>query len=170
MEEQSYFPPQPFTELTVFEAASVPTAVVEARNHPIDELPSLFDRTFAGLFPALEEASVDMIGPALALYTRQPSDSVDIQVGVPVSAGLPRSLDLGGGLTAVPSELPAGSVAAISHIGGFDGLSAAWGGFMDEIRSAGLHPGLPFFEVYVTEPGPDVDPATLRTDLFIVLG
>ncbi len=169
MEEPSYFPPEPFAELTVFEAAAVPTVVVEAKNHPMEDLRSLFDRTFTGLFPALQSASVDIVGPAFALYTRQPSETVDIQIGVPVSAGLTRSLDLGGDLTAVPAELPGGSVAATSHIGGFDGLAAAWGSFVDEIREAGLHPGLPFFEVYVTEPGPEVDAATLRTDLFVCL-
>lgn len=169
MEEPSYFPPNPFSDLTVFEAASVPTVVVEAKNHPMADLPSLFDRTFTGLFPALESAAVDIVGPAFSLYTRQPSDTVDIQIGVPVSAGLTRSLDLGGDLRAVPAELPGGSVAATSHIGSFDGLAGAWEAFTDEIHAAGLHPGLPFFEVYVSEPGPDVDPATLRTDLFVCL-
>ena len=28
---------------------------------------------------------------------------------------------------------------------------------------------MPFWEVYTTEPTPDMDPATLRTDLFTVL-
>ena len=45
----------------------------------------------------------------------------------------------------------------------------AWAVFTKAAVDAGHHPGLPFFEVYVTEPNPDMDPADLRTDLFITL-
>lgn len=31
------------------------------------------------------------------------------------------------------------------------------------------HPSLPLWEIYVTEPRPDMDPATLRTDLVTAL-
>ena len=37
---------------------------------------------------------------------------------------------------------------------------------MGAIGGMGRAPGSPFWEVYVTEPSPDMDPATLRTDLF----
>ena len=36
---------------------------------------------------------------------------------------------------------------------------------MGGIVAADKAPAFPFWEVYVTEPSPDMDPATLRTDL-----
>lgn len=169
MAEPNYFPSEPFGELTVFEATPVPTVVVEAQNYPIDELPKLFDTVFSGLFPALAGAGLEPAGPAFSLYTRQPTDTVDIQVGVPVSTGLSQALDLGDDLSAIPSELPGGSIGAVSHLGGYDGLGEAWNAHMKELVAVGHHPDLPFFEVYVTEPKPETDPAELRTDLFVAL-
>jgi effector-binding domain-containing protein len=40
---------------------------------------------------------------------------------------------------------------------------------MEALAAGGTPPGTPFWEVYVTEPSPDMNPATLRTDLFTVL-
>ena len=37
---------------------------------------------------------------------------------------------------------------------------------MGQVAAAGETPELPFWEVYVTEPSPEMDPADLRTDLF----
>lgn len=169
MSESSFNRTEPFSELTVLEATTTPTAVVEARNLPMAEIPTLFDTTFSALLPALAEAGMEVAGPAFALYTKQPSDTLDLEVGVPITAGLTRALPLGEGRIAIPSQLPGGSVAALTYNGGYEGLSEAWAAFTHDAVSAGHHPGMPFFEVYVTEPRPDMDPADLRTDLFLTL-
>ncbi|WP_193070943.1 GyrI-like domain-containing protein [Brevibacterium sp. FME37] len=169
MSESSFNRSEPFSELTVFEATQIPTAVVETRNVALEDLPSLFDATFSRLIPALAEAEQEIAGPAFALYTRQPSDTVDLEIGLPLTSGLTRALPLGEELIAIPSQLPGGSVAALTHIGGYDGLGEAWAGLMKEAVDAGHHPDLPFFEVYVTEPRPDMDPKDLRTDLYLAL-
>ena len=41
---------------------------------------------------------------------------------------------------------------------------------MAAVIADGREPAFPFWEVYVTEPTPDADPASLRTDLFTRLG
>lgn len=169
MPESSFNRTEPFCELTVFEAAPCPTAVVEARNVAMEDLPALFDATFSRLFPALAEAEQKVAGPAFALYTRQPSDTVDLEIGLPLASGLVRSLPLGEGAIAIPSQLPGGSMAALSYVGGYDGLGEAWAGLMKTVVDAGHHPDLPFFEVYVSEPSPGLDPAGLRTDLYLTL-
>ncbi|MDN5550629.1 MAG: GyrI-like domain-containing protein [Brevibacterium sp.] len=169
MPESSFNRTEPFSELTVFEASEIPTAVVEARNVAMEDLPALFDATFTGLFPTLQEAEMEIAGPAFALYTRQPSDTVDLEIGLPLTSGLTQALPLSRDLIAIPSQLPGGSIAAMSHTGGYDGLGEAWAVFTKAAVDAGHHPGLPFFEVYVTEPNPDMDTADLRTDLFITL-
>lgn len=169
MSESSFNREEPFTELTVFEASPIPTAVVEARNVPMEGLPPLFDAAFSRLLPALGEAEKEVAAPAFALYTRQPGDTVDLEIGLPLTSGLTRALPLGEDLIAIPSQLPGGSVAALTYTGGYEGLGEAWRAFTNETMDAGHHPSLPFFEVYVTEPSPDMDPADLRTDLFLTL-
>lgn len=169
MSESSFTRTEPFRELTVFEATPFPTAVVEARNVATEDLPALFDATFSRLFPALAEAEQEVAGPAFALYTRQPSDTVDLEIGLPLTSGLTRSLPLREGAIAIPSQLPGGSMAALTHIGGYDGLGEAWAVLMKTAVDAGHHPDLPFFEVYVSEPSPGMDPADLRTDLYLTL-
>jgi effector-binding domain-containing protein len=56
-------------------------------------------------------------------------------------------------------------VARLVHQGGYDQLGAAWDRLRSWIDGQGLTPGRELWEVYVTEPSPDIDPATLRTEL-----
>jgi effector-binding domain-containing protein len=51
------------------------------------------------------------------------------------------------------------------HVGAFDGLGESWGRLGEWIGAQGLIPGADMWEVYVTEPSPDMDPADLRTEL-----
>lgn len=146
----------------------VDTVVARATDHPTDQLPGLFDATFGALFPALAERGLAPAGAAFALYTRMPGDTVDIEVGVPVGSPLEAPVTVGK-VELVPSELPAGTIAATTHVGGYETLGRSWERFMMAISAAGRKPVLPFWEVYVTEPSPDTDPATLRTDLFTLV-
>jgi effector-binding domain-containing protein len=169
MSEPSYLREEPYGELTVIEVPAIPAAVVEGREVPMADLPALFDQTFSGLFPALSEAGLEPAGPAFALYTKQPSETVDLQVGISTSAGLTNAQPIPGGHIVIPAELPAGSMAVRSHIGGYDGLGEAWAQLVKDTVAAGHHPGLPFIELYITEPSPEADPADMRTDLFLSL-
>ncbi|QDQ96947.1 GyrI-like domain-containing protein [Tomitella fengzijianii] len=164
-----YFPADAYDGVVIFDGPDVPLAVVEVRDYPMARMPELMDAVFSELFPALASAGTAPAGPALAMHTRVPTDTVDMAVGVPVTAPLTESLDLGDGHTVVASSIPAGRVAATSHLGSYDGLGDAWGRFMGDVASAGHTPTTRFFEVYVTEPTPDADPATMRTDLAVFL-
>ena len=169
MSEPTYLRAEPFTELTVIEVPATPAAVVEAREVHMSDLPELFDSTFSGLFPVLSDAGLEPAGPAFALYTRQPSETVDLQVGIPTSAGLTNAQPIAGGHIVIPAELPGGSMAVRSHLGGYDGLGESWALLLKDAVAAGHRPGLPFIELYVTEPSPEADPADMRTDLFLTL-
>lgn len=157
---------EPRAALELVDTAEVTTAVVTATGYPMAELRTLFDTAFSGLFPVLGQRGVHPAGPAFALYHRMPDDTVDIEVGVPIEVDLGDPAELEDGFTVEQSRIPAGRVAAISHLGGYDGLGQAWDEFMAAVERSGASPRLPFWEVYVTEPSPETDPATMRTDLF----
>lgn len=131
-----------------------------------DGMPAIFDETFAALVPALAEAGVQIAGPAISLHHRMPGATMTFEAGFPVAAPLDGQLEAGG-ITFLPSSMPATQVATVSHLGGYDGLGDAWGRLMQQVAADGHQPALPFWEVYVTEPSPDLDPATLRTDLVL---
>ena len=131
-----------------------------------DGMPAIFDETFAALVPALAEAGVQIAGPAISLHHRMPGATMTFEVGFPVAAPLDGQLEAGG-ITFLPSSMPATQVATVSHLGGYDGLGDAWGRLMQQVAADGHQPALPFWEVYVTEPSRDMDPATLRTDLVL---
>ena len=153
------------TEPKFSQAAAVPTVVVKRTDYPLADMASLFDSTFSALVPVLAERGITPTGAAFSLHTRMPSDTADLEVGLPVSSPLGAPVTIGD-VTFEDSEIPAGTVAHSTHVGGYDGLSDAWGAFMGAIVASGRAPVFPFWEVYPTEPTPDMDPATLRTDLY----
>jgi effector-binding domain-containing protein len=167
----------PLAEVTVIDAPAVPTAVVRSQGVAMASIAGLFDAAFGSAFPALFARGVAPAGAPFALYTRltEGAEAVaDVEIGFPLSAPLDEQLGEGafdaGDLRIELSELPAGATAVVSHLGAYDGLGEAWGRLMGEIAGMGHAPGLPFWECYVTEPSPDMDPATLRTDLYCPVG
>lgn len=165
--------PEPVDGVRLYRAPAVHTAVIRAEAVPMATISEFFDAAFGRAFPVLFAAGVTPAGPAFALYTRVaegPDAQADLEIGFPLAEALDRQhegepveVD---SLRVVASELPAGEIAVTSYIGSYDGLGEAWGGFLGEIGSMGRAPSVPFWESYVTDPSPDMDPATLRTDLF----
>jgi effector-binding domain-containing protein len=141
---------------------AVPTAVVRAEV-PADGLPALFDAAFSRLPPALAEQGVRPVGAAFALYHRPPSATVAVEVGFAVDREVRPDGDVG------PGVLPGGRVARMVHAGGFDGLAGAWQRLSAWAQEQGLTPAGAFWEVYLTRPSPDMDPAELRTELDLLL-
>lgn len=160
--------PDPLREVRVFDAPAVPTAVVRVNAVMMSAAEAVFDVVFGTAFPAAFEQGVTPAGAAFALYTRLdegPDAHADLEIGFPLAEPLTAPIAVGEHRVEA-SELPAGRIAVVSHQGGYEDLGAAWGRFISEIGGLGRAPGMPFWETYVTEPRPDMDPSTLRTDLF----
>jgi effector-binding domain-containing protein len=125
----------------------------------IDELPAFFDRSFSTLAEVISAQGTTITGPAFSLYHDHPSDTTDVEVGYPTDREIEPSRGAG------PGVLPGGRVARVVHEGAYDELPAAWDELGTWMSERGLGFGMPFWEVYVTEPSPDMDPARLRTEL-----
>lgn len=147
---------QPTPELV--SVAPVTTAVVKGTISS-DEVTDFFDRSFGVLGEALAAQGLTPTGPAFALYRGVPDETMDLEVGFPTG----RAIEADGAAEA--GELPGGRVARLVHAGSFDGLTDAWQLLGRWIGEQGLTPGEPFWEVYLTEPSPDMDPADLHTEL-----
>ncbi|ANE03968.1 GyrI-like domain-containing protein [Corynebacterium crudilactis] len=164
-----YLMKPPVSELEILEVDDIATVVAVFDNHPMSEMASAFDSTYQVLFPTLAAQGIHPIGPGYALYTSVPSDTVSLEVGIPVDQPLDGDITADNGIVLKNSTIPGGKIARISHLGSFDGLGQAWGTFMESVAQAGHSADMPFWEVYVTEPSPDMDPATLQTDLYTKL-
>jgi effector-binding domain-containing protein len=127
---------------------------------PMAEIVDFFDRSFAELAAVLERQGIAPTGPAFARYAGPPGETADLEVGFPVHDSVAPEGQVH------PSVLPAGPVARLVHTGGYDLLGQTWGRLGAWMAEQSLTPGADLWEVYVTEPNPDMDPADLRTELF----
>ncbi len=153
--------PEPASAPIMIEVPETATAVVAA-TVPKDELPSFFDRSFGLLGATLAEQGVAILGPAFARYDGPMGEAIELEVGFPIDGVLVETGEVKTG------SLPGGRAAHLSHLGGYDGLAASWECLTTWTVDQGLSISA-IWEVYVTEPSPDMDPATLRTDLYALL-
>ena len=145
-------------EPELMEVEATPTAVIRG-SVPITEITTFYDRSFTEVAAVIGRQGRSPQG-AFGLYLAPPGDVVELEVGFAVEA----DIEPDGNVT--PSSLPGGRVARLVHHGAYDGLGEAWGALMTWVGKQGLAPAGPMWEVYVTDPTPETDPASLRTDLF----
>ncbi|GAA1084329.1 GyrI-like domain-containing protein [Pseudonocardia alni] len=140
------------------EVSARPTAVVRG-TVPATDLPAFFDCAYSVLPAAVAGQGVTVTGPAFALYRGPLTATADLETGFPTDREVTPDGDV------VAGALPACRVARVVHAGSFDGLGAAWQRLGEWVAGQGLRGGDVFWEVYLTEPSPDMDPADLRTEL-----
>ena len=148
----------PGMEPTLVDVAATTTAVIGAVVTQ-QELVNFFDRSFSRVATVLSDQDIAIESPAFARYHRPPAESVDLEVGFVTARAVRPDGDVRAG------SLPGGRVARLVHQGGYDQLGASWGCLLSWIDAQGVTPGRDLWEVYVTEPSPHIDPATLRTEL-----
>ncbi|QFG69983.1 GyrI-like domain-containing protein [Ornithinimicrobium pratense] len=145
-------------EPELVEVEPTPTAVIRG-SVPVTEITSFYDRSFTEVAAVLGRQGVSPRG-TFGRYLAPPADVIELEVGFVVDRAVEADGDV------VASTLPGGRVARLIFHGAYDGLGEAWDGLMTWVGDQGLAPAGPVWEVYVTEPTPQTDPSTLRTDLF----
>jgi len=145
-------------EPALVEVEAATTAIVRDVV-PVAELTGFFDRAFTLLAGVISEQGATIVGPAFARYHGEPTETADVEVGFATASAVRADGEVRGG------SLPGGRVVRVVHAGGFDGLGAAWERLRSWIDEQGLTTGPDLWEVYLTEPSPEMDPADLRTEL-----
>lgn len=130
----------------------------------VDDLTAHFDRAFRLLAEAISAQGVTITGPAFSLYHDHPGETTDCEVGFPTDREIEPTGDVR------PSSIPGGRVVRVVHQGAYDELPDAWDRLSIWMSDRGYGFGMPFWEVYLTEPRPDMDPAELRTELNLPIG
>lgn len=147
---------------TITDHEAVPTAVIR-ESVSMDGLAAFYDRAYGAVAEALGRQGVQPAGAAFGYYLTMPAEQFELEAGFPTGAPIAADGEV------VGSELPGGTVARATHVGGYDSLGDSWGALMQWVGEQGRTPDGRMWEVYVTEPSPETDPATLRTELYLLL-
>lgn len=154
------------TDPEIIDFPGAVTAVVRREELPVDEMAAFMDSAFQALGAAIGTGAVVPTGAAFARYDTEFGETVTLEVGFPVVVPLDAPIE-GDGVTVRPSTLPAGPLATTACTGAYEGLAEAWADFAGRVAALGYGLGMPCWERYDTEPGPDVDPAALVTTLAV---
>jgi effector-binding domain-containing protein len=127
---------------------------------PMSEIKQFFDRALPTVMAALTAQGAHPVGPPFAKYYGMPTDTIELDVGFPVAH---RATAADG---ATPGTLPGGPVVRAVHVGSYDDLSQTYDDMYAWMKNEGLEPADAMWEVYLSDPSRQPDPATWRTEIW----
>lgn len=133
------------------------TAVIHL-TVPRAEIQNVMGPGISEVMAAVAAQGVGPAGPWFTHHLRMDPEVFDFEVGVPVNTPV---VAVG---RVKPGQLPAARVARTVYHGPYEGLGPAWGEFEAWITAHGHTMAPDLWEVYVTDPSADPDPAAWRTE------
>ena len=126
----------------------------------MDKLTELLGTLFGEVYGYIQQSGQQPAGMPFSRYHSMDGATVDLECGMPVMS----PMDGKGRIQA--GELPAGTVATVTHMGPYDDLPQTWSALTEWMGSQGLEPVDAPWEVYVTDPGAEPDQSKWQTDIF----
>jgi uncharacterized protein YdhG (YjbR/CyaY superfamily)/effector-binding domain-containing protein len=136
-------------QLTAFIHVTVPRA----------EIGRALDAGLRELSDALRSQGIPPTGPWFTHHLRRPSDTFDLEIGLPVGAPVAPAGRV------QPGEARATRVARTVYRGPYEGLGAAWGELLAWIEAGGHAQAEDLWERPLSGPESGADPGTWRTQL-----
>ncbi len=125
-----------------------------------DKIGEVMGPLFGEVYAFIQQSGRQPAGMPFALYHSMDDNTVELECGMPVASPVEGAGRVKAG------ELPAGTVATVTHTGPYDALPQTWSSLAEWIGSQGLQPAGAPWEVYVTDPGAEPDQSKWRTDIF----
>jgi effector-binding domain-containing protein len=135
------------------------TAVVRGEMAP-EQMPTWLGEAYSEVAQYLARAAVTPAGPPFARYTFL-ADSVGIEAGFPVP------FEVAGDERVQPSRLPECAAAVTTHMGPYEDLENAYRAVVEWLDEHGRQQRGPHWEIYLTDPNTEPDPARWRTDIVV---
>jgi DNA-binding transcriptional MerR regulator len=127
-----------------------------------DGFATFLEQSYAALFARIEALGLRLAGPPAGLYQSEILDDT----GEPATAYVPveaAPANLGGGL--IRLELPAVTVAVLTHRGGYDSIGDRYQALGAWVAHHARPTGAPVREIYAVGPTETDEPADYRTDI-----
>lgn len=155
---------QPAAAPKIVELTAQPFASIRMKAKPSEIAQKLAEALpEVARFLAANEAASGNPGFPFTRYHSYSADELDIEAGIAVEKPIaPTGRILAG-------ELPAGRAAVAIHLGKYDDLASTHLVLSRWVAEQGLEADGPAWEVYVTDPGLEPDPAKWRTDVYLPL-
>jgi effector-binding domain-containing protein len=132
---------------------------VEYATLPIEEIGPWLRTAFSEVATYLERKGAGPAGMPFARFHPAGDGVFDVE------AGFPASTPTNGEGDVEPSDLPAGPAAVTVHVGPYDAIRPAHAALQAWILEHGGAPVGDAWEVYLSDPEVDQDPATWRTEV-----
>ena len=126
----------------------------------MDKIGEVMGPMFGEVYGHIQQSGQQPAGMPFAIYHSMDGNNVDLECGMPVASPIAGTDRVRAG------ELPAGTVATVTHMGPYDNLPQTWSALMEWMGPQGLQPAGAPWEVYVTDPGQVADQSKWRTDIF----
>jgi effector-binding domain-containing protein len=140
----------------IIDSTPMTVAVVRQRV-PMAEIVDFYDRVYGTVAGVIEAQDAAIAAPPVGIYFGQPSDTVDVAAGFPITGSIAAS----DGVESM--EMPSRRIAQLLYTGAYDGLPGAYSTLADYIVAEGLRPGDVMWEQYLTDPTPEADPNAMQT-------
>ncbi len=127
----------------------------------MNQLADVMGELFGEVSGCMQRQGQQPAGPPFAIYHEVRDGTADLECGIPTRDAL-----AGCGRVQV-GELPACTAASATHWGPYDKLEQSWGPLLSWVAAQGLRNSAPPWEVYVTDPGSETNPAKWRTDIIV---
>jgi effector-binding domain-containing protein len=134
-------------------------AAVRTATLTIDCLPEWLGQTFGAVAGFLPAHNSYPVGPPFARYSRRADGLFDVAAGFPVQA----PIEGDGDVEAI--TLPGGPAATTMHVGPYDDMVPGYQAITDWITSQNAAPVGDPWEVYLSDPGAQPDPAQWQTQI-----
>lgn len=146
-------------DVEIVELDEQTTAVVRALV-PVEKLATFFGRAFGTVYQALAAQGIEPVGPPFGFYPSMPGDTVEVEAGFPVPEGARPAGEV------LISSLPGGRVVHTLHVGPYDTMGSTYEALQAWMTGEGLTPAVGMWEVYLSDPEAQPDPATWQTGIY----
>ena len=126
----------------------------------MDRIGEVMGPLFGEVYGRIKQIGREPAGMPFAVYHSMDGDAIDLECGMPVDSPMEGAGRVQAG------ELPAGTVATVTHMGPYDALRQTWAALTEWMSTQGLQPAGAPWEVYATDPGAEPDQSKWRTDIF----
>ncbi len=132
---------------------------VEFATLPVNEIGPWLGKVYADVAGYLGRKGAGPVGPPFARYHPVGDGTFEVE------AGFVATTPVGGEDEIEPSDLPKGTVAVTVHVGPFDAMVPAYEALTAWVAAQGGTPAGDPWEIYLTDPMAEPDPARWRTEV-----